>query len=307
MKKIIVLQTSHSGYEDCEQRLTALGLVRGQDFRVYDDRKEAVEAVVAGERQLFITGTFHGRTQGIAEMLHAGRTKNPNLVCASFSLDKLPGSFDVRIAKGRESREFEATVQAFLDGKLKRTTPAFWNAEPDLLKKIRNGTVKRRIVVVERSVEALVEIKTAVATIDPVRAEEILFTQSPDEVIQYIGDEGGAVVVMGSLFSDHYPETFWGGSNLAIQVSRAKTKWRGMGFSNVELLHGRNPQPDGELNGVIRDEGDWADTLARILVMFQNELPEQNTDALLKELRAIEEKYPVLDQMACIRLRPCCL
>lgn len=97
--KIIILQTDHHARKTCKEVLTALKLVDGKDYRIFSDIHGVEEAIATDERQLFITGSFYGCHEGVAGFVHRLRQKNPQLVCLSFSIDRLEGPFDGAIEK----------------------------------------------------------------------------------------------------------------------------------------------------------------------------------------------------------------
>lgn len=120
--KIIVLQSSRSGFMLCRGELEKMGLEMDTDFYIFSDETCVHSQWEAGQRQLFITGTFSGSEEGVAEMVQKARECNQELVCMSFALDPIAGPFDHTIEKGSGSREnFVAAVQGFLDGTLNRT------------------------------------------------------------------------------------------------------------------------------------------------------------------------------------------
>jgi hypothetical protein len=124
---IVVLQTAFHARKSCEEYLQGLKLVKGEDFVLISKPEELKPLLENGIRQLFITGSFTGVTDGIAEMVQEARKSNSELVCMSFAIDPLPGEFDHNIPKTRDAREkgkfFEA-VTAFLVGGINRKVPS---------------------------------------------------------------------------------------------------------------------------------------------------------------------------------------
>ncbi len=125
--QIILLQTAFHARRACEEYLQSLNLVTDKDF-VFISRPETLKLLLKnGERQLFITGSFLGVTEGIEEMVNKARESNPELVCMSFSIDPLPGEFDHIIPKTRNAREKEKFLEAvngFLTGTINRAVPS---------------------------------------------------------------------------------------------------------------------------------------------------------------------------------------
>ena len=126
--KIIVIQTSHHGFEMCREELEKLGLKRGEDFFIASDDFGSFNIWEPGQRQLFVTGSFRGSKVGVADMVQLARQSNPQLVCVSFALEPLEGPFDYHIPKERE--DFAKAVKEFLDGALNRTEVE-WTPEPE--------------------------------------------------------------------------------------------------------------------------------------------------------------------------------
>ena len=117
--KIILMQSSHNGHMLCREELEKMGLKMDIDFYIFDSEVCVHSQWEAGQRQLFMTGTFSGNEEGVAEMVQKARECNPELVCMSFALNPIPGPFDYAIEKSRDS--LVAAVQGFLDGTLNRT------------------------------------------------------------------------------------------------------------------------------------------------------------------------------------------
>lgn len=121
--QIVVLQTSFSGFMACRETLEEMGMVMDKDFTMLDDNVLLENEFEPGQRQFFVTGTFSGSKNGVAEMVQKVREYSPELVCASFAIDHIDGPFDYKIEKGggRGRENFAAAVKAFLAGSINRT------------------------------------------------------------------------------------------------------------------------------------------------------------------------------------------
>lgn len=121
--KIVLLQTAFHARMACEEYLRSLNMVKDRDFVLISDPGRLKLFLENGKRQLFITGSFTGSTEGIAEMVQEARESNSELVCMSFAIDPLPGEFDYNIQKIRDAREqgkFLEAVNGFLTGAINR-------------------------------------------------------------------------------------------------------------------------------------------------------------------------------------------
>lgn len=130
---IIVCQTSHAGYMACKEMLGNLGLTENKDFEMWDFEPTLSHCFGPGVRQLFITGTLFGSTEGVAEMVQAARDYNGELVTMSFSTEEVPGPFDHSIEKKSHMRKnFQKAVKGFLEGRINRTDVR-WTPPPKKL------------------------------------------------------------------------------------------------------------------------------------------------------------------------------
>lgn len=121
--QIVILQTAFHARKACEEYLKSLNLIKGKDFVLISKPEELKPHLESGIRQLLITGSFTGVTDGIAEMVQGARESNSELVCMSFAIDPLPGEFDYNIQKTRDTREkgkFLEAVNGFLSGTINR-------------------------------------------------------------------------------------------------------------------------------------------------------------------------------------------
>jgi hypothetical protein len=121
--KIIILQTDHHARQSCKEVLAALELVDGKDYKIFRDIHGVEDAIATDERQLFITGSFYGCQEGVAGFVHRLRQKNSQLVCLSFSIDRLEGPFDGAIEKtGRKTpQNFAHALVGFQKGMINRS------------------------------------------------------------------------------------------------------------------------------------------------------------------------------------------
>ena len=121
-KKIVVMQTVDGGREFCRQILESMRLVEYEDFVVLNSRPRLSRDFTPDTRQLFITGSFDGHDEGVAEMVAKAKVQNKQLVVVSFSTHRIAGSFDQHIPKGPAcDASFKKVIQNFLDGTLTRT------------------------------------------------------------------------------------------------------------------------------------------------------------------------------------------
>jgi hypothetical protein len=118
---IIVLQTAYSAFMMCRGLLQNMGLKEGHDFMLLDEEPEE-HLFTAGTRQLFITGSFCGCDEGVAEMVQAARDRNPELVTVSFASHEIDGPFDQQVRKRiGMSGQFRKIIEDFQNGTLVRT------------------------------------------------------------------------------------------------------------------------------------------------------------------------------------------
>ncbi len=123
---ILLLQTSPASIALCLMaiRYEKLGLVRFRDFRAFFGL-DVEEAVVAGERQLFITDTFGLRYADSLEFNERLRIKNPELIsvcCDSDVQGMHRGEFERIIDRGKDDwiQQFAWVIRDFQSGKLLR-------------------------------------------------------------------------------------------------------------------------------------------------------------------------------------------
>lgn len=119
--RIIILQTVEGSLEECKWMLIKLGLRENEDY-VLLSHSPNPEAFVPDDRQVFITGSFGGMDEGVAEMVTKAKDRNKALVAVSFSTHKIAGPFDHHIQKTQGCYDhFLEVVQDFLNGTLVRT------------------------------------------------------------------------------------------------------------------------------------------------------------------------------------------
>ena len=118
-----MMQTSSHARKSCHEVLTALQLVNGKDYQIFQDIHGVEEAITTNERHLFITGSFFGTHEGVAAFVDRMRKKNPQLVCLSFSIDRLAGPFDGEIKKSglKSLHNLTHAILGFLNGIINRS------------------------------------------------------------------------------------------------------------------------------------------------------------------------------------------
>jgi hypothetical protein len=310
--KVIVLQTSFHAVRWCQEVLPTLGLGDGE-FAVEHDSDWIEQHIVPNTRQLFITGSFSGSTDGLPEFIENLRKKNSKLIVASYSVNGvLSGTFDLHIQKNRDDDAFQDTVLDFVSGKLQQNPDLFWNPSNELLKKVQSGKIPRKFVVVSSDTKTLKMIKETLVRVDPKRAEEIFFTQSPHQAVSFVGKSTTAVIITTDLFRNEFDKNMhpWGGPNLATILS--DIKWpRGWGFSNLVLRYGWNPEPHQSLQAIIkrphseRESSENHALLAEIITTFPRKFSGKGVGGLLEELDGhMVKKFPAIDRSSCLNLRP---
>lgn len=311
--KVIVMQTAFYAYQWCNEVLPTLGLKKGE-FVVVDDSYSIERYIKPNTRQLFITGSFSGNTDGLSEFIEKLRMKNSKLIVASYSTNGvLAGPFDHHIAKNRGDEAFEDTVRDFLSGKLEQTPDLFWNPSDELLKKVRSGKIPRKFVIVSRDIKTLTMIRETMVKVDPKRAEEIFFTQSPQQAVNFVGKSTTTVVITTDLFREEFDKNMhpWGGPNLATKLGNIKWPNGSWGFSNLVLRYGWDPEPHQSLQAIIkrpeseRELHERHFLLAEIITAFPRRFSGKGVKGLLKELDDfMVKKFPVIDRRSCLSLRP---
>lgn len=119
---IVIMQTAPYVVELVIRFLEDLGLKDGVDYRHFMHEPNP-EVFVPGMRQLFITGTFNGRHEGVREMVESARKRNKELVTISFSVDQIDGPFELSVVKNVDGfKKIRQAIRDFLDGSLVRTT-----------------------------------------------------------------------------------------------------------------------------------------------------------------------------------------
>lgn len=310
--KVIVLQTSFHAVRWCQEVLPTLGL-GDNEFTVESDIDWIEKHIVPNTRQLLITGSFSGSTDGLPEFIENLRKKNSKLIVAGYSVNGvLSGPFDLHINKNRRDDAFQNTIRDFVSGKLQQNPDLFWNPSDELVKKVRSGKIPRKFVVVSSDTNTLRTIKETLARVDPKRAEEIFFTLSPRQAVSFVGKSTTAVIITTELFRSEFDRNMhpWGGPNLATILSGIK--WpRGWGFSNLVLRYGWNPEPHQSLQAIIKRpdiERDLIENhvlLAEIITAFPRKFSGKGVNGLLEELDGqMVKKFPAIDRSSCLSLRP---
>lgn len=120
---IVIFQSSYGGFMLSKDLLAELGLIEDKDFEIWDFEPIFQNCLKPGTRQLFITGSFSGRSEGVAEMVQTARDYNLELVTVSFSTLKIDGPFDHHIPKTvlGTRKSFMEAVKGFLNGTINRT------------------------------------------------------------------------------------------------------------------------------------------------------------------------------------------
>ena len=123
--RIIVMQTVEGALEECKWMLIKLGMRENIDFCLLSSQP-SLESFVPDTRQIFVTGSFGGLDEGVAEMVEVAKNRNKELVAVSFSSHKIKGPFDYHIPKTNQRcwDHFQGVVRNFLDGTLNRTEVA---------------------------------------------------------------------------------------------------------------------------------------------------------------------------------------
>lgn len=128
---IVIFQTISFARSYCDKTLTERGLVNGKDFLILSHVTD-VEAVIAdNQRQLYISGSFNGIQDSLAAFIQKLRDKNPQLVCLSYSTERLDGPFDGAITKRMHSgdKNLPLAILAFQTGVLRRSE-AMYEGKP---------------------------------------------------------------------------------------------------------------------------------------------------------------------------------
>lgn len=95
-----------------------------------------------------------------------------------------------------------------------------------------------KIIVIQRHFENLVGIKAEVAKINQKRAEEIIFTNVPEEVLDAVHDGLPVIVVSGQVFGPF----LFSGTDLARQVKQVNPQAQ---FYMYSVIPERNEAVDG--------------------------------------------------------------
>ncbi|HEY4508955.1 MAG TPA: hypothetical protein VJC13_01580 [Candidatus Paceibacterota bacterium] len=102
---IIVIQTSTPAYEACMRELAATELEAADDYVLIRWPEVAETAIIAGERQMLVTGSFSGDQEEADEFVRRMKEKNPQLRRALFSSFSPtggigPAPYDITIQRG---------------------------------------------------------------------------------------------------------------------------------------------------------------------------------------------------------------
>ncbi len=105
---IIVLQTSLPAYEACLKELARTEFQIGSEYIVLRWSELAEVAVIAGERQMLVTGTFGGDQDAADQFVREMKERNLRLFVAMFSSLNLnptagigPAPYNIIIKRGR--------------------------------------------------------------------------------------------------------------------------------------------------------------------------------------------------------------
>lgn len=120
---IVIFQTISFARRYCDDTLTKMGLIKGKDFRILSDVHDVEAAIADNQRQLFISGSFNGIQDSLAAFIQKLRDKNPQLVCLSYSTERLEGPFDGAITKRMEvgDKNLPLAILAFQTGVAQRS------------------------------------------------------------------------------------------------------------------------------------------------------------------------------------------
>ncbi len=99
MIPVVIIQTAYTAYAACHKALVKAGLTPGIDFFLVNDELDVSERIIPGEKQMLITGTFRGKEEAVVRFVSEMRSKNSQLVTASFSVYSMSGPFDLNIPK----------------------------------------------------------------------------------------------------------------------------------------------------------------------------------------------------------------
>lgn len=120
--RIIVLQTSTYGLQNCKDLLLRMGLLEGPDFALLHSFHEIEGLLEKGSRQLLITGSIRNSNRGISLFVESARNTNNQLVCVSYASLSIPGAFESVVTKEKNNSlaELKQVVENFLNGSLVR-------------------------------------------------------------------------------------------------------------------------------------------------------------------------------------------
>lgn len=116
---ILIIQTSMTGEDACRKQLSGdTGLLEGMDFLLFHDWRSASQFVQSNERQLLITGSFHGNENAAKDFVERMKEKSPTLLVATFSAisqtTKITPPYDIFIYKGDLGKSLIDRMKEFL-------------------------------------------------------------------------------------------------------------------------------------------------------------------------------------------------
>lgn len=103
--------------------LREMGLREDKDFLIFSSPPD-VKVFLPDERQMFITGSFWGRNDGVVDMVTTFKKRNPRLTTVFFSANEIASDvFDHYVEKDMDCWErLEEIVQEFLSNNTSRNT-----------------------------------------------------------------------------------------------------------------------------------------------------------------------------------------
>ncbi len=144
-----------------------------------------------------------------------------------------------------------------------------------------------KIVVIQRHVENLWDIKDSVAGLNATRAESIFYTSDPEEALKAVENAGPALVISGLVLdsSDRSRPPLWDGTDLAREIKSANPEALFFIYSIFSNSARRNEAVDGFIlkPSGISHTGDHS-TLVEILV---SDLENATTETLRAAFPAI--------------------
>jgi hypothetical protein len=112
---VLILQTSRMGYHDVFDAIRKTNFPQ-HNYLLSDKPSEIERRVVAGEKQLLISGTLRGDWESAKDFVSKMKEKNPQLLTASFSTMGYPGlPFDFEIPSDTGHEKLVEAVRKFLD------------------------------------------------------------------------------------------------------------------------------------------------------------------------------------------------